>query len=192
MQSRNGAGEVAPSRKGPGTAGMLPIPLTQSLYCGNGSKRSLRASDRLSGAAQQNLLVSLSVLGYPLNAGHFHDFKDIALRGVCVSAAEAGPRYEIPLSQRDPETSARKNETQASYHLQRDNRSDATPSTPCPCTWANPADGDALEPGHHGGPPRLTRRAERRAPGGPPMLATLGGLGEEGFGSAQAGARRLA
>ena len=31
--------------------------------------------------------------GYPLNAGHFHDFKDLALLGVCVSAAEAGPRY---------------------------------------------------------------------------------------------------
>jgi hypothetical protein len=59
MQSRSGDGEVAPSRKGLGTAGTLPISLTQSLDCDNGSKRSLRASDRLSGAAQRNLLVSL-------------------------------------------------------------------------------------------------------------------------------------
>jgi hypothetical protein len=59
MQSRSGDGAVAPSRKGLGTAGTLPISLTQSLDCDNGSKRSLRASDRLSGAAQRNLLVSL-------------------------------------------------------------------------------------------------------------------------------------
>src|SRR5205807_9885340 len=108
----------------------------------------------------------LTIVGYPLNAGHFHSFKDMALRGVCVSAAEAGPRYEIPLSQRDPETSARKNATQASYHPQRDNRSYATPSTPWTYTWASPADCDAVARGHRCGPPRLTRRVERCSPGG--------------------------
>ena len=39
------------------------------------------------------LAMTESKMGYPFKAGHCYDFKDLALPGVFVSEAEAGPRY---------------------------------------------------------------------------------------------------
>src|SRR5215211_5492902 len=121
------------------------------------------------------LLTQLDVqeLGYPLKAGHRHDFNDIALHGVFVSEAGAGPRCGITPFQRDPERSAGKIATLASCHPQLDNRSYAAPSTPWTCALASLADCDAAARGHRCGPPPLTRRAERFSPGGSPMCAMI-------------------
>src|SRR5712664_3994549 len=86
--------------------------------------------------------------------------------GVCVSAAEAGPRYGRQLSQRDPETSAGKNATLASCHPQCDNRSYAAPSTPWSAAWAVHDDDDAFATESRCALRPPTRHAERRSPGG--------------------------